>query len=219
MNNLDGLLAKAGEEQVALAKMVVVYDDPPFGESLITGIDVSYSDSIAAGCAVVIDISNQETVQVVSTTSDCMTPYIPSFLHMREGPVVLDLIDKLDETGPILIDANGILHPRKIGLASYVGVTADRQTIGVAKSLLLGEVGIRRENSAWVTKGEEILGVAMWLGTRKKPVYVSIGHRVSLATAIRIVQVSSPDGYPSPLREAHVISKSIIRNKGSVSEK
>ena len=115
-------------------------------------------------------------------------------------------------SGPLLVDGNGILHPRRLGLASHLGVHLDLQTIGVAKKLLLGEIQSRHGNTASILDNSDCVGRVLWLGGRKKPVYVSVGHRISLNTAVQVVECASIFGYPEPLRQAHSVSKKMLQN-------
>jgi len=204
---INELVAQLKVEQKRLSGRVVMEDVPPFEGTTVTGVDVSYSENVAAGCAVVMNVESNEIIQTEQKTLECFTPYIPGYFFLREGPGLIELLRDLDETGPVLIDGNGILHPRRFGLASHLGVHLDLQTIGVAKKLLLGDMQPRQGNTASILDGNDCVGMALWLNGRKKPVYVSVGHRISLSTAVKIIQYSSISGYPEPLRRAHHISK------------
>jgi deoxyribonuclease V len=123
-------------------------------------------------------------------------PYIPGLLSFREIPAVLDALEKL-EIAPdiILCDGQGIAHPRKLGIASHLGVLLDMPTIGVAKSLFVGKhEPLSEEKGNWQPlryRGETV-GAALRTRTGVKPVYVSPGHRISLETAIAIVLHCTP---------------------------
>jgi deoxyribonuclease V len=205
------LIVQLEAEQRRLSERVIIEDVPPYEGTIVTGVDVSYAENVASACAVVMDVESNVTIQTEQKTLDCAAPYIPGYFFLREGPVLIELLRNLDETGPILVDGNGILHPRRLGLASHLGVHLDLQTIGVAKKLLLGEMQRRQGNAASILDGSERIGKALWLSGRKKPVYVSVGHRISLSTAVEIVQHSSTSGYPEPLKRAHHISKGALR--------
>ncbi|MFW9800033.1 MAG: endonuclease V [Candidatus Thorarchaeota archaeon] len=201
------MIARLKAEQKRLAERVIMEDIPPFDNKFVTGIDVSYAEYIAVGCVVLMDMESWEIIQTEQRTVECSVPYIPGYFFLREGPVLIELLKDIDKPGPVLIDGNGILHPRRLGLASHVGVHLDLQTIGVSKKLLLGEKQPRQGNEAGILDGSECIGRALWLSGRKRPVYVSVGHRISLSTAVEVVRSSSVSGYPEPLREAHRISK------------
>lgn len=115
-------------------------------------------------------------------------PYVPGYLSFREAPAVLAALAKL-QTRPdlLLCDGQGLAHPRRFGLACHLGLLADIPSIGVAKSRLIGTHGEpAQEKGAWVPlmdKGETI-GAVLRTRTGVQPVYVSIGHRISLSAAI-----------------------------------
>ncbi|MHA2433515.1 MAG: endonuclease V, partial [Candidatus Thorarchaeota archaeon] len=125
---MNELVAQLEAEQKRLAERVLMEDIPPFEGTIVTGVDVSYGEDVASGCAVVMDVESREIIQTEQRTVECTTPYIPGYFFLREGPVLLKLLGSLDETGPILIDGNGMLHPRRLGLASHLGVRLDLQT-------------------------------------------------------------------------------------------
>ncbi len=211
MAAMSDLVAQLKAEQRRLSESVIVEDVPPFESTIVAGVDVSYAESVAVGCLVVMDLKNGETIQVEQRIVECTAPYIPGYLFLREGPVLINLLRGLGIPGPLLVDGNGILHPRRLGLASQLGILLDLQTIGVAKNLLMGEIQQRKENVASILDNDDCVGTALWLSGRKKPVFVSVGHRISLSTAVEIVQHSSTSGYPEPLRRAHTISKETLQ--------
>ena len=173
MTNND-LRSQVEAEQRRMASRVVTRDLPDFEAGRVTGLDVAYSDSVAVGCAVTIDSSSREEISVKVKTCNVEAPYIAGLFQLREGPILLELVRELSDPGPILIDGNGVLHPRRFGLASYVGVTLDVQTIGVAKRLLLGKIGPRSGDTALIVDDGETLGSVLWSPMRTQPVYVSV---------------------------------------------
>ena len=206
----ESKLKNASREQMDLAKRIVREDLPPYDGGKVTGVDVHYHGSLAVGCAIVLDTETLKSVQTVSLTGEIKFDYIPGYLYLREGPIVLNLLRLLDDTGPVLIDGNGVLHPRRLGLASYVGVVLNVQTIGVAKKLHIGTAGSRVGDEATIHDADESIGMAVWLG-KEKPVFVSIGNNISLSTSVKIVRACSLDGYPEPLRRAHQTAKEMVR--------
>ncbi|MFW9912682.1 MAG: endonuclease V [Candidatus Thorarchaeota archaeon] len=205
-------LKTAAREQISLAKQVVKEDLPPYDRGIVTGVDVHYHGSLAFGCAAVIDAETLKPVQMVTLNREVQFDYIPGYLYLREGPIVLDLLKLLDVTGPVLIDGNGVLHPRRLGLASHVGVVLNIQAMGVAKSLHIGTTGSRVGDEAPICDEDEVIGMAVWLG-KEKPVFVSVGNNVTLATSVRIVRDCAVDGYPEPLRRAHRKAKAMAREQ------
>ncbi|MEM4266852.1 MAG: endonuclease V, partial [Candidatus Nanoarchaeia archaeon] len=136
-------------------------------------------------------------------------PYIPTMLMFREGPPIFDTF-ALFENRPdlIMVDGNGVLHPLKAGLASYVGVSLNIPTIGVAKKLLCGEV-----HQGKVYVNGEIRGVVLYTKQGSNPIFVSPGHRVSLDSAVDFVKSFLKPGFklPEPLRVAHKFAAKLKR--------
>ena len=131
-------------------------------------------------------------------------PYIPGLFMLIEGKPLLRIIRLLkNQFDVLIIDGHGILHPRKCGLASYVGITIDKPTIGVAKNLLCGSI---LENN-YIELNKTILGYR--LKNNRKDIYISVGHKISLETAIDIVKqlIKKSHFIPEPLRIADINSK------------
>ncbi len=173
-------------EQEKFASMVNLTDD--FDSSRIAAVDVSYDDDYGYGAMAIDDggkIEIRESVQRVRF------PYIPGYLAFREFKFIKDLARGFD--GTLMIDGNGLLHPRKIGLASYAGIMLNIPTIGVAKSLLLGTV-----SDNWVYIGEEKVAYVI-----NKNTIVSPGHKVSLGSSVDLVKKLGHGKYPELLKIAH----------------
>jgi deoxyribonuclease V len=177
------------------------------------GLDVAYPrDGLACGAAVVLDAETLETIHEVTIGRPAPFPYIPGYLAFRELPVLLELWaavrPEVGDDGLCWIDGNGRLHPRRAGIACCFGVLANVPTIGVGKSLLCGRV------EATVTKhGSPVLDVDELIGmacrsTRRKPLYVSVGHRISLESAVEHVQrCLTTHHLPEPAHRADRLSK------------
>ncbi|UCE10338.1 MAG: endonuclease V [Candidatus Thorarchaeota archaeon] len=210
MRNLNDVLAESETTQTELASQVSKSDQHEFEGLSLGGVDVAYCNEMAHACAVIFDIPTQSIVRREKVIVDCEFPYVPGHFYLREAPVILRLLDRFEKT-MFLIDGNGVLHPRRMGLASYIGVKLDVPTIGIAKSLLHGKLSKREGNRAFITDNGETIGSAVWLPGKKKPIFVSIGHRVSLDTAIRVAKMSSVHGYPEPLRQAHLCANEMAR--------
>jgi deoxyribonuclease V len=134
-------------------------------------------------------------------------PYVPGLLSFREGPILVAAFGRLRiEPDVILIDGQGFAHPRRFGIASHLGLVLDTPTIGCAKSILVGEAeepgGRSGSTSPLMHQGERV-GMALRTRDNVRPIYVSIGHRVSLESAVEIV-ARCTDGFriPKPTREA-----------------
>ena len=171
----------------------------------VCGIDVSYKDLNAFCSAVIVNKNTLEIIEIVNEKSTISYPYIPGLFILREGEPLLKIVRLLKNLFDVLlIDGHGILHPRKCGLASYVGIMIDKPTIGVAKNLLCGSI----LESSYVEYNKTILGYTIKKNNRKD-IYVSVGHKISLETSIDIVKklTKKSEFIPEPLRIADIYSK------------
>jgi len=178
---------------------------------LIAGIDVSVSRFSRAGRAavVVLDYRSLELCEVSVVEGDIDFPYIPGLLSFREAPLALRAWQRLKSRPDLLmVDGQGIAHPRRLGIASHLGLLLDIPSIGCAKSRLTGTHNlVPEEAGSYRLLGEknEIIGAAVRTKRRVKPVYVSIGHRIDLDSAISLV-LECCRGFrlPQPTRLAHM---------------
>jgi len=177
----------------------------------IAGVDISAGKArqVATGAVVVLNYPELKLVETKVAQGKLNFPYIPGLLSFRESPLILDACQRLTIIPDlILVDGQGIAHPRRMGLASHLGLFLDTPTIGCAKSRLCGSHEMPDEEPGSYTeiidKGETI-GAALRTKPGVKPVYVSIGHRVDLQTAIYWV-MNCCRGYrlPEPTRLAHL---------------
>jgi deoxyribonuclease V len=175
----------------------------------VAGADVHYLPGGGAKAAVtVLSYPGLEMLETAHFHGEARFPYVPGLLALREAPLVLSAFERLH--GPVdllLVDGQGLAHPRRFGLACHLGVALDLPAIGVAKSWFVGQhTTPGRERGAWqpLIDGGEVVGAALRTRAGTRPVYVSIGHRVSLPTAIAICLACSPRyRIPDPLRLAH----------------
>lgn len=177
----------------------------------VAGADVSYDrhgDALFAA-VVVLDVRTLETVETAAHVGAASFPYLPGYLSFRETPPVAAAFAALRvRPDLLLVDGHGRAHPRRFGIACHLGVLLDVPTIGVAKSVLVGEVespGWRRGRTAPLVDGGERIGTVVRTRDRVAPVYVSIGHRISLRSAVRWT-LALGAGYrvPEPTRRAHL---------------
>lgn len=175
----------------------------------VAGADLAFdpeTDMAFAG-VIVYRFPELEEVERRMACRKLRFPYVPGLLSFREGPALLAAFRLLrTEPDVILIDGHGLAHPRRFGIACHLGLLLDKPTIGCAKSLLVGEhaePNSRAGSTAPLTLDGEQLGVVLRTRERVKPIYVTQGHRVSLATAVDLVK-GCLDGYriPKPTREA-----------------
>jgi deoxyribonuclease V len=159
----------------------------------VAGADAAFADDVGkvVAVAVVYDRQEQRMVEVAHAVRPLEVPYVPTFLSFREGPAVAEAIGKLKHPfGVVCFDGQGYAHPRRCGLATHMGVTLDVPAIGCAKSRLIGthdEPGEKAGDSApLMHKGEQI-GLVLRTKDKTNPVYVSIGHRVDLASAVKVL--------------------------------
>ena len=191
--------------QKEIAKKVIDYDCIDNEINNICGIDVAYKNNIAFCSALIVNKRTLEIIESINHKSIVNYPYIPGLLILRESESIISILKLIKNTYDVLlIDAHGVLHPRKCGLACYIGVIIDKPTIGVAKNLLCGH--IIKDN--YIEYNGEILGYRI-KKTNKKDIYVSIGHKIGLATAINIVMdlIKDNERLPEPLRLADINSK------------
>lgn len=159
----------------------------------VAGVDVGFVDDGATSRAAVAVLSfpSLELSEQAIAQRPTQFPYVPGFLSFREIPPVLEALEKLNTTPDlILCDGQGLAHPRRFGLACHLGVLTDIPTIGVAKSRLIGtHAELPVEKGSWqpLIHEQEIIGAVLRTRSTVKPLYVSIGHRVSLPTAIDYV--------------------------------
>ena len=161
----------------------------------------------AIGAVVVFSYPEMRELERAYAEVPLEFPYVPGFLSFREIPALLAALGKLRRMPDLLFcDGQGYAHPRRMGLASHLGIVLDVPSIGCAKSVLIGEHGpVGRKQGDWsaIRDGEETIGAALRTRTDCRPVYISSGHRVSLETALRLT-LSVGDGkrVPRPTREA-----------------
>ena len=174
------------DEQRNMGSMVIQEDD--FSTDRIAAVDVSYDDFTGYGAMV---IEEDGKLEVRRTVMPVNFPYIPGYLSYREFKFIRELAGDYD--GLLLVDGNGYLHPRHIGLASFTGIKLDLPTIGVAKSLLTG-----RKDGNWIKMDGDNCAYQINRNT-----IVSVGNRVTLNSSIKFLKERYGDGYPKLLRIAH----------------
>ncbi|MBE0535167.1 MAG: deoxyribonuclease V [Phycisphaerae bacterium] len=176
----------------------------------VAGIDCAFSrDKKRIGAIVVVlEYPSLKILETVSAIEDVCFPYIPGLLSFREAPVCLAAAAKL-RIAPdcFLIDGQGVAHPRRLGLASHLGLFLDRPTIGCAKSRLIGTFeppAVEKGNHTPLMDGDDTIGAVLRTRTGVKPLFVSVGHKCTLDDAIRITLACAPKyRLPEPTRLAH----------------
>lgn len=177
----------------------------------IAGVDAAYG---ADGCtayasAVVYDRVDQRIVEVADAVLKIDIPYIPGYLSFREGPPIMAALGKLQhEFGAICFDGQGLAHPRRCGLACHVAIQLDVPGVGIAKSRFIGEhddPAAAAGASVPLMDGGEQIGLVLRTRAKTTPIYVSVGHRIDLASAAALaVACCTKYRIPEPTRVADI---------------
>lgn len=174
----------------------------------VAGIDVGFTGGMGHAVAAVLSYPALQLVDRARVQMEISFPYVPGLLAFREGPLVLAALERLSVEPDVLIcDGHGLAHPRRMGIATHMGVLLDMPSIGCAKSRLVGthqEPGPGKGSYAWLYDEGEVIGAALRTRDGAKPVYVSIGHRIDLEKAIEFVLCCCTKyRLPDPIRWAH----------------
>lgn len=184
------------KQAIAIQKrLAALVRTPPLKASIrwIAGADAAFpKDGKTCVAAVVLwDLENQVVLEEHVAARKLIFPYIPGLLSFREAPAVLAALRKLSRAPDIvMLDGQGLAHPRRFGLACHIGVICDLATIGCAKSRLTGsfkEPGVRRGSQTSLVDADQVIGTVLRTRTGVKPVYVSAGHKIDLHGAAKIV--------------------------------
>jgi deoxyribonuclease V len=201
------------KEAVALQKELAGRIDgrtPLTRWDLVAGADVSYNrfDTTFYASVVVIRAADGSVVETQSAVGEVTFPYVPGLLSFRETPIVLEALAKVrSEPDVVMVECHGYAHPRRFGLACHIGLWVEQPCLGCAKSRLVGEFKEPQKATGSISPlidHDEVIGQVVRTKTGIKPVFVSVGHRIDLASAVRVV-LSTCYGYrlPEPTRQAH----------------
>jgi len=182
----------------------------------IGGGDVAYSEdgNLLVGSIVVLSFTNMEILDAATADGKIPFPYIPTLLSFREGPILIKTFQRLKIKPDVMIyDGQGVAHPRRMGLASQMGLWFDLPSIGCAKTPLLNEFispGLLKGSFEWIRREGEKVGAVLRTKEKIKPLFVSPGHLIDLSTSIQLI-LESCRGYriPEPLRQAHQLAERI----------
>ena len=210
LHNWQMSIAQAKQIQQELASKVSRKSEA-LNPNSIAGVDISVSNStrIARSAVVILSYPELEIMEIATAEDKLDFPYIPGLLSFREAPLILAACQKLS-TNPdlILVDGQGIAHPRRFGIASHLGLLLDTPTIGCAKSRLCGKhepVDMEAGAYAELFDNGEVIGAALRTKNKVNPIYVSIGHKMDLPTAIAwAMQCCRRYRLPEPCRLAHL---------------
>lgn len=191
-------LLRLAEKQAELAKLVAEEDVIGDWEK-VAGVDAAYVGDHAYAACVVVDQSGRVVSEGSAEYETCF-PYVPGYFYFREGPALAAAVRGLDFE-ILMVNAHGVAHPRRLGLASQLGLELSKPTLGVSTGLLIGEVRRRREGVSDVFLDGSLVGARL---DGKPPLIISVGHMVSLGNAVGIVEAFwSGVGLPRPLALAH----------------
>lgn len=201
------------------ARLVLDEPGPAPGTGHVTGLDVAYDDErdVVAAAAVVLDARTLDVVEEATAVGRVSFPYVPGLLAFREIPTVLAALASLSsDPGLLVCDGYGLAHPRRFGLASHLGVLTGRPSIGVAKNpftFTYDQPGPDRGDFSPLMAAEEEVGRALRTQAGVKPVFVSVGHRVSLGNACAHTLLLAPRyRIPESTRHADSLCRRALRD-------
>lgn len=201
---------KMRAEQLKLSRKIITKDQFDKIE-LIAGVDQAYFDDFIISAISVLDYNTLDVKEAKYSIKKSKLRYMPGYLFYREAEAIMDAFHNLERMPDLIIfDCNGILHPRRIGMASHIGLLLDISTIGVAKKLLCGEL---KGDEVWYDG--EIRAKQIETRDHSNPVFVSAGHKVSLKTAVDIIRKCTKEGHklPEPVHQAHKYANKIKKRK------
>jgi deoxyribonuclease V len=215
----------SADEAIALQRQLAARVDvrsPLTRCNLIAGADVSYNrySTTFYAAVIVLRTADWSVVETQGAVREVTFPYVPGLLSFREAPVLVDAFAKVQsEPDGVMIDGQGIAHPRRLGIASHIGLWLERPCLGCAKSKLFGrykELGEKPGAMAPLLDKGEVIGEVVRTKAKCNPVFVSAGHRIDLPSAVRLV-LRACRGYrlPEPTRQAHLQVNALRRSSGS----
>ena len=190
---------KAKEAQNRLARITEDAVCSQIEPTTVAGADVAYKGEMAAVAATILTYPSLRLLEKAGTIIHRRIPYRPGFLGFSEGPLIYQTVRKLSQRPDLLlVDGHGRAHPRRFGLACHVGIILDIPTVGVAKRLLTGNV----VNNRIVDDKGQIIG-QLFNREGMRTLYVSVGYKITLHDAIKIIRTCTIDGLPEPIKTAH----------------
>ena len=209
MHRWDVTPEEAVALQQRLRERIVREGSPPPDGAIVVGLDVGFRGERARAAAVAVRYPDMTPLAQAVVEQPVRFPYIPGLLAFREAPALLEALARLPlQPALLMVDGHGISHPRRMGIATHLGVYLDKPSIGCAKSRLWGRFEPPAdEPGAWTPlwDGDEVIGVVLRTQRGQAPLFVSIGHRISLESAIETVLTCvRAHRLPEPTRFAHM---------------
>ncbi|GAB4169620.1 MAG: deoxyribonuclease V [Calditrichia bacterium] len=211
MISIPGTVAEANLIQKQLLEKLKF--DSEFELSLINtfaAIDVSYipDKNLQIAGIVLFSFPDMKIIEKKSAVSEISFPYVPGYLCFREGPGIFKVMKKLTTMPDLLmVDGHGIAHPRRLGIATYLGIVSGIPSIGVAKKKLIGEYqvpGVQKGSFSWLKHKEETIGVVYRSRSNVKPIFISPGYKIELNKSLEFIRLTiGKYRLPIPIREAH----------------
>lgn len=200
-------VARAHNTQRCLSAKIIQEDMLPSKINLVAGVDVAYTSELAIGAVAVLNYVSLELLESQTAIWKVALPYIPTLLSFREIPPAFVCVRKLKlQPDVFLVDGQGIAHPYRCGFASHLGLVLGKPTIGVAKSRLIGRP-VTVGDDVFLVDDDQIVGSVVTTKVGSKPIFVSVGHFISLKTAVKIVKHCTQNHrIPEPLLLAHKIA-------------
>ena len=215
-------------EAVAIQKRLaaqVVLEGEPQDVRVVAGADISTGGGRGRGAVVLLSYPGLQPLEQQVVEADLTFPYVPGLLAFREVPVLAEAFRRLSRRPDLLlVDGQGLAHPRRFGIACHLGLLLDLPTIGCAKSRLVGEQGPLGEEvgaRAELRDGPELLGLVLRTRAGVTPVYVSVGHRIGLSEAAEwALRLCRGYRLPEPARLAHQASggQTVVRLRRTAGE-
>jgi deoxyribonuclease V len=203
---------KAHDAQLHMSEKIIFKDKLHKRIHLVAGVDIAYTDDLSIGAVAVLDYDSLKIVERQTAVCKTCFPYVPTLLSFREiRPAVLCIRKLRARPDVFLIDGHGFAHPYHCGFACHLGLILKQPAIGVAKSRLIGEVktAMSKVDADLFECDRKIIGAAVTTKKGCKPVYVSIGHMISLETAVKIVKHCAKNNrIPEPILTAHRMATS-----------
>jgi len=204
--------SEARQIQQYLSSRIVV-DNYIHDVRLVAGVDISGADAegFAQAAVVVLSYPELKIIEVKAVKQKIIFPYVPGLLSFREAPLIVAVCEALDsEPDLILVDGQGIAHPRRFGLASHLGLLLDKPTIGCAKSRLCGghdQVSLEPGSYTNLIHNDEVVGAVLRTRQGVAPMYISVGHKVDLQAAVSwALRCCKGFRIPEPTRLAHHVA-------------
>jgi deoxyribonuclease V len=219
LHGFDLSPAEARRLQGELASRVVTGPALDLGSvRYVAGADVSTQGEWAYATVAVLDFPGLSVVEVEGFEAPLEFPYVPGLLAFREIPSVVGALRKVETAvDAVILDAQGLAHPRRMGLASHIGLFLDVPTVGCAKSLLVGrheEPGLQKGSVADLVHRGEVVGRVVRTRERVSPVYVSVGNGIDLSSAVELVLACCTRyRLPEPTRQAHNAANRLRRGE------